>query len=276
MAGWPTSTVFRGEDQVRRISMLLLAAGLGLGAIARAGEREFGAVVSLTYGFKPEFYKSEGDGRYLVGALKGEMTQENSWGVSVTESVESVEHPEKVTAAADPLVRFSLLKNPLADFGLRLSLSLELSPGLSLASRDRHFYGYLRPAAGVSTTWGSAVVGIGASVARRFYRYTLDKNGVPTQVYSKNGFIFASYDLGAGFSASANLGYIETVSYAGPVHDSYSNSLGLAYAATEALSLETGISSSDSQRSPNGDDNNEFTLYKQNKTEMYVSAAYAL
>ena len=26
----------------------------------------------------------------------------------------------------------------------------------------------------------------------------------------------------------------------------------------------------------NGDDNNEFTLYKQNKTEMYVSAAYAL
>lgn len=263
-------------------SMLVMAT-LGGSLGARAAELQFGGSVEAGVGGKPEFVEADGAGRYALLRVVGKVAVDETYSLSLMETVTAVEEPQEEAVAADPRLTLSYLPNLLESAGLKLSPSLTLIPGLSIASRDGDYYGGLRAAASVSKQLGDATLGLGVGFTRHFRRYTFTTEatdtvpvGTPTAKYTASGSIFGAYDVGAGFSLSANVTYIESIRHEGSNRYIYESTFGVGYAATQSLSFEVSLFDSDAQRMPDGTENNEFAVYRQNETEVYVGATYAL
>ncbi len=260
-----------GSGMKLRIAEILLLAGLGA-PVAEAAARAFGGEVSLGYGFKPEFIEAEGDGKYVLVGGKASMKTEAGWSISVEESLKAVEHPEKKAALEDPIIRIG---RPTEALGLTLRPGLTVVPGLSLDSRAARVYGAVRPGLSVAKKVGSAELGVGVSTTRIFQRYTLAADGSSNLSHSVAGSLFGSV-AGGPLSVSFSLAYRELVPYEGAKRYGYLNQLSLEHQTTEALSFECTLSTSDAQQAADGADVNEFSVYRQNKTEVYLGATYAL
>lgn len=254
-----------------RIAGILLLAGLGAPA-ADAAERDVGGEISLGYGFKPEFVEADGDGKYALAGAKVTVVTDKTWSLSIEESLKATEHPEKKAAFEDPVIRLSY---PTEAAGLDVAYGLLLSPGLSLASRDADYYGAARPGVSVSKKLGRASLGASLSATKYFRRYTLADDGTATSSHRFTSAVLAGYELGK-FSASLSIAYRETVPHEGPHQFGYLNELSLEHQTTEQLGFEVTFTTSDSQQEADGSDVDEFSVYRQNKTEVYLGATYAL
>jgi hypothetical protein len=254
---------------------MLFVAGIALAASARAETKTSGRI-SAGVGFKPQFVESDGDGKYGLVTGKVSAAVDDAWAISLEESLKAVEEPEKEAAFEDPVLRVSSLVNPLEGTGLKLGASLSAVLGLSLDSRDADYYGALRPTLALSKELGPVEVGVGTSYTHHIQKYTRSPKGKSTLESNRSASFFAGADLGAGFSLALSLAYVERVPHDGPHKYGYLNEIGLEYQATDVLSFEVGLSTSDSQLAADGSDINEFSFYRQNKTEMYVGASHAL
>lgn len=256
--------------KVRTAGILLLA---GLSApCAVAAEREYGGKISLGYGFKPEFVESDGAGKYAVVTGKLSMITDKTWSLSLEQSLKATEHPEKKAAMEDPLIRLSL---PTEAIGLSVTYGLMLSPGLSRESRDADYFLAIRPGLTVIKPLGIAYVGVGASTTRHVRKYTRTTEGTASTTYSLSGSLLAGIELGK-VSLDLSLTYRESTTYEGPKKFGYVNELSFEHHTTKELSFELGLSTSDTQQAADGTDINEFSFYRQNKTEAYLGANYAL
>lgn len=245
-------------------------------APAEADTTKLGASASLTYGFKPEFNQGEDDGRYRLGRIGVRATVKDRVRVSLSQSIVSVDSPEPSTQVMDPSLGLSYLPNLLDGSGLSLSSGLALSLGMSKDSLEAHYLGGARAFVSVAGEVGKLTPSVGGAFVKHVRRYTMSADGVPATSHVISGSIGLDYAWDANFSASIGVEYRKSVKYVGKASYVFENSIGLGYAATKHLSLELGLSTADTQRNVTGRDNNELEFYRQNKSEMYVSASYAL
>lgn len=254
-----------------RIAGILLLAGLGVPA-AQAAEHEVGGELSLGYGFKPEFVEADGDGKYYLVGGKVSLKTESGLSLSLEEAVKAVEHPEGRIAAEDPIFR---LGYPSELGGLAVAYGLLISPGVSLASREADYYAAVRPGVSASKALGDFRLGVGASVTRHFRKYTLAADGTSTTAHTRTATLALQYARGK-FGAALGVAFREAVPYEGKHKFSYVNEFSLTHQTTAQLSFEATFSTTDAQQAADGSEINEFSVYRQNKSELYLGATYAL
>lgn len=262
---------------MRNASVMLLCCLSPLSTAALAADPI--AEAELSHGFKPEFVKEDGAGRYdLASFTFGVSTELLS--ASLTQAVIRAPHPtehEHEVLMQDPTLGLSSRTKILPEsLALGLSGGLSVTPGFYEESRSLGYMGSARANIGLSRAFGPVTFGLGSSFTHRVHKYTLDLDGRanPRDTVSASGSIRLA--LGEQVSLGVNLAYLKTSFYYGKETYRYSNAATVNVALTDHVSVFAGISTSDSQLSPAGDDNYAGSLYKRNQTEAQIGASFAL
>jgi hypothetical protein len=236
------------------------------------------ANLSLTAGFKPEYFEGEDKGRYglLSGSLGYQLHDRLSLGLS--QGYLGLYKTEEVTySATDPSLTAAIALFATSETNpVSVGLTLGFRPGLSVQSREQGLRGSASQVLSISKKvgivhWRTFLLG-----KKMSYRYTLDELGRPRTSHAFGAGIGASMPLIAGVSADASHTRQEVHRYSGDPVTTISNSISLSAAPTEQTSVSIGLSHSNSALAPNGDENNQFELYKVNQTEGFVSLSYGI
>lgn len=271
--------------QLGRKASYCLLAGWMLAASAAQGqssEAETPKAVSVSgelsasYSFKPQFNQGEDDGRgkLYVGAVVARLRDQVS--LSYVQMVQTVDSPLSETTILDPRLSVAYLPNLLEGSGLKLSQSIRFIPGVTKESREIYYYGNVRPALTLSKVVGPVTLAAGGSITKHFHRYTLSAAGASNVTHTTTGRVALDVALPLDLSIGAAVERRRSIKFDGPASYSYLNEASLSYAATEKLTLGVGVSTTDAQLDAGGNANNEFDLYRVNKTQMDISASYAL
>lgn len=277
-----------GGIMVLGLRAAAFAAGLAWCVFATAGfaeetaesdaeDTKASADVSLTYGFKPGFDPAVGNGSYLEGGLAFGL-QWHAVSFEFAQEVGREYAPDASTEARDPRLTLSR-KIPIdpENLALSLDLSVNASPGASRASREIFYYGSAGGSVGLSRKFARLRLGVTASGSKKAYRYTMNSDGVPNATGSKALAFSASLSVTDELSLGGRVRYAESFRHEGAAPKfSYENSARVSYQLSGALSVEAGVSTTDAQLEPDGAANDEFRFYQAYKTEMYLSADYAL
>ena len=237
-------------------------------------QKEWSLALTLMTGFKPEYYESEDPGRYNMASIRYSRRFKSGVGISVSVPVVQTEEPEE-TVVSDPTIAVSKGLGKLPG-KIPVAAKLSFKPGVSERSQEADYYGSVSAGLSMTKTTSIVTLGIAGRYTKRLHKYTFSSLGITNTSHSESASGFVSLELPASTSVTGSLAYIRSVPYEGDARYIFSNGVDFSWQASNTIVISTGLSRTDSQLQPNGEDNNVFTVYKQNQTEMYLSVTYAL
>lgn len=234
------------------------------------------AELGATYSLKPEFTRSEGDGRGKVYSVAVSGAVKEVVRVTLGQDVETVDSPVQETSLADPRLSIAYLPNLLAGTSYTLAPSIRTTLGLSTASRDESYYGNVRIGASLSRKIARWTWAAGGSFTKHIRRYTLTSQGAPNVSSTAAGRLSVGCQLPFDLNLGAFVEYRKSVKYVADSSYSYVNSISLDWSATEHLTLSVGLSDTDAQLDAGGRANSGFDFYRPDRTSLDLGASYAL